>query len=303
LTVIEKAADAKDSDGAQNVRNAFEKAHEEGRGALIGYLMAGDPSVKYTPDLCKALIDGGIDILELGIPFSDPLADGPTIQAAGIRSIEAGTSPADCMEIALKIKQESHSSVPIVFLTYYNTIFHFGLAKFLFKARASGIDGIIVPDLPQIGSSEFNRYIKAVKKNGLATILLATATTNDKRLRSILKETKGFLYLVSLLGVTGVRKAVAKSEIDFGFIRHASLIAHDHNSTNVPVAAGFGISEPIHVQNVLKAGADGAIVGSALVNLVEKNLSDMTKARSELEQFVHSLREATYIGSKKPKKS
>ncbi len=130
--------------GVQNIHNAFSKARDEGRGTLIGYLMAGDPSTKDTPELCKALIDGGIDILELGIPFSDPLADGPTIQAAGIRSIGAGTGPADCMEIALKIKQESNTSVPIVFLAYYNTIFRFGLDKFLSRARASGIDGIVV---------------------------------------------------------------------------------------------------------------------------------------------------------------
>ncbi len=157
--------------------------------------------------------------------------------------------------------------------------------------------------MPQIGSAEFTRYVKAIRANGLATILLATATTSDERLQSILNETKGFLYLVSLLGVTGVRRTGAKSEIDLRFIKHASTVAHNHGSSTVPVAVGFGISEPIHVRNVLKAGADGVIVGSALVNIVEQNLNDIVKAKVELQKFARSLREATYLANKKTNKS
>lgn len=286
--------------GEENVREAFSRARAEGRGALIGYLTAGDPSPEHTPALCKALLDGGVDILELGIPFSDPIADGPTIQAASGRSLHAGTTPADCLKIVAKIKTGSQSSgknsVPIVLLTYYNSIFRFGLDRFLAKARLSGVNGIVVPDLPRIGSSEFARYVRSERKNKLATILLASPTTSEVRLREILNETRGFLYLVSLLGVTGVRKSGAKSsKISTEYIRRMCEVAHNGSSNSVPVAVGFGISEPSHVQNVLKAGADGAIVGSAFVNIVSKNLNDMERASAELKEFTSCLNEATYL--------
>jgi tryptophan synthase alpha chain len=283
-------------EGKRKIRSAFTKARDEGRGALIGYLMAGDPASGYTPALCRALIDGGVDILELGIPFSDPIADGPTIQAASFRSINAGTTPDNCLEVVQQLKGEKKTSVPIVFLSYYNTIFRFGLGKFLSRARSSGVDGLVVPDLPQIGSSEFSKYIAGVGENDLASILLATPTTTDERLRSILANSTGFLYLVSLLGVTGVRNSKDKKLefFDAEFIRHCCEVAHSRSSPT-PVAVGFGISEPRHVQNVLRSGADGAIVGSALVNIVSKNLSNVDLASKELERFVRSLHEATYL--------
>lgn len=283
--------------GERNVRDAFSNAQKESRGALIGYLMAGDPSPEDTPPLCQALIDGGVDILELGVPFSDPIADGPTIQAASVRSINSKTSPEDCLNIVRQVKSER--SVPVVLLSYYNTIFRFGPEKFLSKARESGVDGLVVPDLPQIGSSEFSRYMNAAGENRMASILLATPTTTDERLRSILDESTGFLYLVSLLGVTGVRKGVKKTPLNVEFIRHSCEVAHDHDSSSTPLAVGFGISEPAHVQNVLRAGADGAIVGSALVNLVSQNLDDLDQAANKLERLVKSLRKATHVAPEK----
>jgi len=286
--------------GDESIRAAFFKARDEGRGALIGYLTAGDPSKESTPVLSRALIDGGVDILELGIPFSDPIADGPTIQAASGRSLRAGTTPADCIEIVKMVREEcinaGRKSLPIVFLTYYNSIFRFGLNEFASKARDAGIAGIVVPDLPQIGSAEFDRYLKAIRKNRLAAILLATPTTSEERLRSILHETKGFLYLVSLLGVTGVRKdGNSATKTSSQFIRQISDRAHEVSNSSIPVAVGFGISEPAHVQNVLKAGADGAIVGSAFVNLVSKNIDEIEKAASELKAFTESLYQATFL--------
>ncbi len=284
----------RNDDGGQNIRSAFSQAQGERRGALVGYLVAGDPSPKDTPALCQALIQGGVDILELGIPFSDPVADGPTIQAAGVRALKVRTTPTDCLNIVRKVKQENESAVPVVFMTYYNTLFRFGLEAFLSKAYASGVDGLIVPDLPQLGSSEFARFISAIRENRLASVLLATPTTSDERLRSILNETRGFLYLVSLLGVTGVRKSSQKSEINLGFIQHTCEVAHDHSFASTPVAVGFGISEPRHVQNVLRAGADGVIVGSAFVNIVSQNQDDVDAAAKQLEQFTGSLHKATY---------
>jgi tryptophan synthase alpha chain len=278
------------SSGEEKIRFAFQRSREEKRGSLIGYLTAGDPSPRETPKLCHALIDGGVDILELGIPFSDPIADGPTIQAASGRALEAGTTPTDCLKIVEELRNAG-ATLPIVFLTYYNSIFRFGVDRFISKSRAFGVDGIVVPDLPIIGSSEFVRYVRSERKNGVASILLATPTTSEERLKSILKETTGFLYLVSLLGVTGVRK---NASVATEFIRQTSRITHDSDSST-PLAVGFGISEPAHVQNILKAGADGAIVGSALVNIVAKNSGDLGKAADELKEFTASLRKATYL--------
>ena|SRR5579872_4321777 len=288
-----------ESSGEERIRKAFSNAQKQGRGTLIGYLTAGDPSKEYTPALSRSLIDGGVDILELGIPFSDPIADGPTIQAASGRALVAGTTPIDCIEIARNVKEEAVSagkgSTPIVFLSYYNSIFRYGLNDFATKAREAGVDGIVVPDLPQIGSLEFSRYIKTARKNRLATILLATPTTSEERLQSILGETRGFLYLVSVLGVTGVRKdgdnvSRASSE----FIQHTCEVAHK-GPVSTPVAVGFGISKPAHVQNILRAGADGAIVGSALVNVVSTNVGDVNRAASELKDFTRSLYKATFL--------
>lgn len=289
--------------GEDAIKSAFERARAEGRGALIGYLTAGDPSPKHTPTLCRALIEGGVDILELGIPFSDPIADGPTIQAASVRALESKTTPSDCLEIAKQIKQDSlairNEPVPMIFLTYYNSIFRFGLDSFSSKARAAGIDGIVVPDLPQLGSAEFSRYTCAERKNQLATILLATPTTTEERLHSILAETRGFLYLVSLLGVTGVKRGNERSSsASADFIRRTCEVAHKRAS--MPVAVGFGISQPAHVQRVLNSGADGAIVGSAFVNIVAENLHDIDKASKDLKEFTQSLQKATYMHRSMP---
>lgn len=279
--------------GEEKIRSAFFRAREdENRGALIGYLTAGDPSIRDTPKLCRALIDGGVDILELGIPFSDPIADGPTIQAASGRALMAGTTPADCMKVAEELRAGG-AIVPIVFLTYYNSIFRFGLDNFISRVRSAGVDGIVVPDLPRIGSSEFMRYQRSERKNGVASILLATPTTSEKRLKSILSETTGFLYLVSVLGVTGVRNT-GEVSVSTEFIRKTCQVAHN-GGTGTPVAVGFGISEPAHVSSVLRAGADGAIVGSALVNIVARNYGDLEGAAIELKKFTASLREATFL--------
>ena len=144
------------------IEGAFDSAESEGRRTLIGFLTAGDPSPEHTPKLCKALIDGGVDMLELGIPFSDPIADGPTIQAADIRALEAGTNPNSCLQIARSIKK--YSKIPIVFLTYYNPIFRFGLEKFM-KEASKCADGLVVPDLPEVGSKEFLDYKLMAKRS------------------------------------------------------------------------------------------------------------------------------------------
>lgn len=272
-----------------SIQNIFLSARKEGRRALIGFLTVGDPSPKYTPRLCKALIDGGVDILELGIPFSDPIADGPTIQAADVRALGSGTTTETCLNIARSVKRDHGSNVPMAFLTYYNPIFRMGLESFMSKASEC-VDGLIVPDLPALGSAEFADYKRLALKNGLSTILLAAPTTNTDRLKMILHETTGFLYLISLLGVTGARKSIAS--INLNFIKGVCRLANG----SVPVAVGFGISNPDQVQTVLKkTGADGVIVGSAFVNIVANNMQDIDSAAEKLKRFTHSLRDATYL--------
>jgi tryptophan synthase alpha chain len=268
------------------IDSAFENARKKGRRALIGYMTAGYPSPKHTTRLCKALIDGGVDILELGIPFSDPIADGPTIQAADVRALNEGTNPNTCLEIARALRKETQ--VPIVFLTYYNPILSFGTRKFMNEASRCA-DGLVVPDLPEVESKEFSEYKRSANAQGLSTILLAAPTTTEKKLGMLLRETNGFLYLVSLTGVTGARKNVAKVNLDF--IKQVCRRAKG----SARVAVGFGISKPGHVRTIIRAGADGVIVGSAFVNIVANNLNDVKSASSELSRFTRRLREATIV--------
>jgi tryptophan synthase alpha chain len=269
-----------------SIDSAFDAARKEGRRALVGFMTAGYPSPKHTFRLCRALIDGGVDILELGIPFSDPIADGPTIQAADVRALEAGTNPNTCLEIARTLRKETQ--VPIVFLTYYNPILSFGVRKFMDEACRCA-DGLVVPDLPEVESEEFSEYKKSADDHGLSTILLAAPTTTEKKLKTLLRETSGFLYLVSLTGVTGARRNAA--QVDLNLIRQVCRKAKG----SARVAVGFGISKPDHVRTILQTGADGVIVGSAFVNIVTNNLNDVKSTALELTRFTRRLRVATYV--------
>ncbi len=180
------------------INEAFQKAKASGNGTLVGYIMAGDPTPELTPKIADALIKGGVDVLELGLPFSDPIADGPTIQAASVRALSAGTTPVKVLEIAKEIRL-SHD-VPIVIMTYYNTIFRMGLEKFFNLAKENLVDGVIVPDLPIEEAAE---YVKAAKKFKIDTIFLAAPSTSNERLPKVVACSSGFLYLVSHFGVTG----------------------------------------------------------------------------------------------------
>jgi tryptophan synthase alpha chain len=260
----------------------FVRLKEQGSGALIGYITGGHPEPKYTPMIAEALIEGGVDILELGIPFSDPIADGPTIQAASARALEAGTTPKMVLEIAREIRKEH--DVPLVILTYYNPIFKMGLANFLRLANNCEIDGLIIPDLPV---DEAEDYKKITETYTIDTIFLAAPSTSTTRLQKILKFTSGFLYLVSLFGVTGVREKVEDSTIQ--------LIKKFLPYTNerIPLAVGFGISKPEHVKRIIENGADGIIIGSAIVNIINKNQGNLSKMLTEIKENVHKLKEAT----------
>jgi tryptophan synthase alpha chain len=262
-----------------NITKAFQKAKAQGNGALIGYIMAGDPTPQQTPKIADALIKGGVDILELGLPFSDPIADGPTIQAAGLRALNAGTTPTKVLEIAKQIK--SQHDLPIVIMTYYNPVFRIGLDKFLGYAKECMVDGFIVPDLPVEESAD---YKKAAKACGLDTIFLAAPSTTNERLTKIVDASSGFLYLVSHYGVTGAKTRVEDSTVQL--IKRIQPFTAE----KIPLAVGFGISKPEHIKQIMAAGADAAIVGSAFISIIQNNGPTMLK---ELQTTAQALKTAT----------
>jgi tryptophan synthase alpha chain len=261
------------------ISEAFQKVKKQNSAALIGYITAGDPTPQATPKIADALIKGGLDILELGLPFSDPIADGPTIQAASLRALNAGTTPMGVLEIAKQIKAKHN--IPVVIMTYYNPVFKLGVEKFLGAAKEAGVDGFIVPDLPVEEAAD---YKKASSTCGLDTIFLASPATGMERLGKIVAASSGFLYLVSRFGVTGTQTSVADSTV--------RLIKRVQQTTagRIPLAVGFGISKPEHVKTVINAGADAAIVGSAFINIIEKNSPKML---SNIEATTRELKAAT----------
>ncbi len=251
-------------------------------GALVAYLTGGDPDPKSFSADSIALIEGGADIVEVGIPFSDPIADGPVIQASSMRALSHGATPAGILDVIRELS--SQFPVPFVVLSYYNPILAMGLDRFLKKARESGVDGIVVPDLPVEESDEFRNLSL---KHNIDNIYLAAPNTSRTRLRTVLDKSKGFLYLVSLYGVTGPRDSLSPQALDT--ITMVKSLARG----KIPVAAGFGISQPEHVSAVIQSGAEGAIVGSALVRIVGNHLDDPREAQTQLKKTVRSLKEAT----------
>lgn len=266
----------------REMKKTFQNLKKQGEGALIAYVTAGDPKPKYTPKIVEALVNGGADIVELGIPFSDPIADGPTIQAASVRSLKAGTTPKMVLEMIREIK-EKHS-VPIAILTYYNPIFRMGLENFFKLARNCNVDGVIVPDLPV---EEAHEYKKVSEAHEIDTIFLAAPYTSTVRLQKIIDYTSGFLYLVSLSGVTGARATVQDSTIQ----QIKKFLPYTKG--RIPLAVGFGISKPEHVEAVVGSGADGAIVGSAFVSIVQENKGNISQMLKEIEENAHKLKKAT----------
>ena len=255
-------------------------------GALVAYLTGGDPDPKTFLANSTALIEGGADIVEIGIPFSDPIADGPVIQASSMRALSNGTTPLRILDMIGELSTQFH--VPFVILSYYNPILAMGLGRFLKKARESGVDGIVVPDLPVEESEEFRNLSL---KHNVDNIYLAAPNTSRTRLRTVLDKSKGFLYLVSLYGVTGPRDSLSPQALEA--VKAVKSLAKG----KIPVSAGFGISQAEHVSAVIKSGADGAIVGSALVRIVGSHLDDPNEAETQLKKTVQSLKEATRLRS------
>ncbi len=266
-----------------NISKTFRDSLSSGRAALIGYLTAGDPSLEQTLIYAEALVEGGVDILELGVPFSDPVADGVTIQASAQRALAAGTKLLDVIRLSSTIKKSLET--PVVILSYLNPIYRMGFRKFFEEAGSSGVDGVVVPDLPVEESTDFR---EEARRAGVDTIFLASPTTSDSRLDQILRASEGFVYLVSLLGVTGVRRELS--------LEASRILERVKARKERPyVAVGFGVSSPDHVAALVKSGAEGVIVGSALVKIVEENLNNPSKCLEQLRRFATSLKEATTL--------
>ncbi|MBU0762787.1 MAG: tryptophan synthase subunit alpha [Candidatus Altiarchaeota archaeon] len=252
--------------------NELEKTLREG-GKLIAFIVGGDPSPDKSYKIASGVIEAGADVLEVGLPFSDPLADGPTIQKASERALKAGMNTDKYFKLIKRVRDTYET--PLVCLTYYNIILQYGLEKFAQKAAYSGLDGIIVPDLPYEESEAFR---KTLKKQSVDFIFLVAETTPPSRMKKIASAASGFIYVVSLLGTTGARKNVAANV--------KKTIARIRDETDLPLAVGFGISSPENVSEVMSFGADAAIVGSAIVKLAHE------KGTVGLHDYVASLKKA-----------
>ena len=262
----------------------FRELRRKNEGALIAYVMAGDPAPKHTVKIVDALVAGGADIVELGIPFSDPIADGPTLQRAAVRALEAGTTPRKVFDVARAIK--SAHDVPLVVMTYYNIVHQMGVEAFCSAAEQGGVNGVIAPDLPV---EEAALYKEAATRYGLDTIFLAAPSTSEARLEKLLNASSGFLYLVSANGVTGARETVQDESIAF-IKRTASII-----QGRAPLAVGFGLSLPSHVRQVIDNGANAAVVGSTFAEIVEQNLDDSDKMLKMLRECAQKLKGSTML--------
>jgi tryptophan synthase alpha chain len=263
------------------ISQRFAQLRASGELGLVAYITAGDPSLDGTHRFVLALAEAGADVVELGIPFSDPLADGPTIQRASERALKAGTTLASVLELVRRIRQSSE--VPLVLFGYYNPVLQMGLEKFATAASSAGADGVLITDLTPEESADYRRILAA---HHLDTIFLGAPTSTDERLATIAACSSGFLYLISRTGVTGAKDALPNDL--------PSLVRRARGVTQLPIAVGFGISLPGHV-SVLGGLADAAVVGSALVSEIERAKSIDAAARALIER-VRSLKEAARRG-------
>ncbi len=261
------------------LKEVFARLKENGDKALIAFITAGDPDLKTTEKTIYELEKSGVDIIELGIPFSDPMADGPTIQASSERALKAGTTPAGVFKLVAEVRKKT--SIPIVLFGYYNPVFAYGPEKFAREMARAGADGVLVVDLPPEESGEFKTELK---KHGLDLIYLLTPTSDDSRMKIVSEDASGFVYYVSVAGVTGARKSLANTSID-------KAVKHVRRFTDLPVGVGFGISTPRQARLACRA-ADGIIVGSAIVNIMAKNQKNKKSIPGKVGDFTATLKRA-----------
>jgi tryptophan synthase alpha chain len=251
----------------------FAELRSAQRGGLVTFVTAGDPDLESSWEILKGLPAAGADVIEIGMPFSDPMADGPAIQASSLRALKAGMTLAKTLDLVRRFR-ELDQATPVILMGYYNPIYSMGVARFLDHATAAGVDGLIIVDLPP---EEDDELCQPAIERGLHWIRLATPTSDDARLPIVLNRTSGFVYYVSIMGITGTKSASAQQIGD--------AVARLKRFTSLPVAVGFGIRTPENVGMVTQA-AEAAVVGSALVERVKANLDDQGKAKPGLAQDV-----------------
>jgi len=253
----------------------FDGLKRDGRKGLIAYLTAGDPSPDRTPALVDALVRGGADLIELGVPFSDPIADGPVIQRAGERALRAGTTLQTVLDIAAEIRERLE--VPLLLFTYLNPVLRYGVERLAREAAACGVDGCLLTDA---SVEEAHEYVGAMHRHGLDTVFLAAPTSTPRRIQLVAQYSTGFVYLVSRTGVTGERDSLSDAV--------APLIRAVRAATDLPLAVGFGVSKPEHVAE-LGRQVEAVVVGSAFVRMIERGL-DNPSLEIQLESFVRELK-------------
>lgn len=257
------------------IEKKFQDLRQQNSRAFMPYLCAGDPTPKLTSKILLTLEEAGADLIELGVPFSDPIADGPTIQRSSERALKHGISLQQILEMVRELRHQTE--IPIALMSYYNPIFRMGEKQFCQAAQEAGVDGVIVPDLPV---EEGKPLLEVAPQYGLSTIFLVAPTSPPARMKSIAAASTGFIYCVSLTGVTGARTSLS-SDV-------APTITELRKHTDKPIGVGFGVSTPEHAKQVAEV-ADGVIVGSAIVNVIEEHKDDETELLAAVKQFASDL--------------
>jgi len=260
------------------IDGVFAALRKKGEKALVPYVTCGDPYLEFTQELVSVLADSGADMIELGIPYSDPVADGPTIQRASVRALKGGITLENIFALAGCLRKKIEK--PLIIMTYYNPVYVTGVENFVKKAAAAGVDGLIIPDLPL---EEAYQLKDIADSNGINLIFLVAPTSTPERIEKITKLSRGFIYCVSVTGVTGARQKVSNSLENF--------LNRIRIHTSLPLAVGFGISSPDTARKASQH-ADGVIVGSALIERIEKNINNSHEALKEASDFIRNLKKA-----------
>lgn len=263
--------------GIARIDARYAACRAEDRAALVTFLTAGDPDFDTSLGIISALPGAGVDVIEIGMPFTDPMADGPAIQAAGLRALKAGQTQIRTLELVRRFR-ETDTATPVILMGYYNPIYVYGVDRFLADAKAAGVDGMIVVDLPPEEDDELCLPALAA---GLAFIRLATPTTDDRRLPVVLANTAGFVYYVSINGITGTATP--------DFAQVGAALARIKQHTQLPVAVGFGVKNADHAAAVAATGADAVVVGTALIDRIRGSLDDNDQATGSTHEAVISL--------------
>jgi tryptophan synthase alpha chain len=259
---------------ATRIGKCFQKLHQDGDKALIGFVVAGDPDLPKSGEIVLALANAGVDIIELGVPFSEPIADGPVIQRSGDRAIRKGAYLPAILDLVKEIRGKSE--VPMLLMTYLNPILRYGLERFCEDAVERGADGVLVTDL---SVEEAGPFVAVMRRTGLDTVFLAAPTSTDERLERIVEYSSGFVYAVSRAGTTGAKDSLSSAI--------GPLLGRLRGATSLPIAAGFGISRPEHLAQLAPL-ADGVVVGSALVKVIEEHPDDPAPHAAEFARWLRT---------------